>query len=169
MEYLVIGGVILLIMFASSKASAGGRTGSGADPLPDPGIENPVKGTVPVIVTPTPKPGASPSLAIESSKIWPGFDGYVRISDGDNLIKIAKLASKLDGAPIAWRSIRDDAENQWCKAQTPATHWEIYGLELVHRYGHSVGIDCEVTPGWRARLFPVGTATYPVIRVRQPA
>jgi hypothetical protein len=162
-----VGGLILAVLLFGKKAKAdpapGPRTDDGrAEPTPEPDPKAPI-----VIKLPS-GPGSSPLLAVLRGEVWPGFDGYVRVFTGDTLIKIAKAASKLDGQPIAWRSLRDDPENAWCKNQTPAAHLELYGLELVPSYGKEVGVDCEVVPGWRARRHNHGTGTLPVLRVRQP-
>ena len=162
MEVVLIGGaVVVLLLLVGQKAKA--------DPAPIPEKkELPKPDPKRAPVKPPLTPGSSPALAVTRGGMWPGFDGYVQVSQGDTLILIAKMASKLDAQPIAWRSLRDDPENAWCRAQTPAAHLNTFGLSLVQCYGTTVGVDCEVVPGWRARKYSHNTGKFPILRVRQP-
>lgn len=177
---VIIGAVVLCWLFMSKKAAADPKPEEppATSPETDPAVPRlpsmptlPGDGSIPGVFAPiiVPKgPGSSPTLAVTRSAMWPGFDGYVRVTTGDTLIKIAAAAKRLDGPTIPWRSIRDEQENAWCKAQTPPNYLETYGLDLVQCYGGSVGVDCEVVAGWKARRYSHITGIFPVLRVRQP-
>lgn len=149
MELLAIAGGLALLLWYSRKGST---TDTPTDPIDDPTPDPPVDG---------PLPGASPLTAVKSIAVGPGFSGYVAISTGDTLSKIANLAGLSN-----WREIRDNPENAWAKEATPSSHWETYGLELVPRWGKAVGVDCSVAPGWMAALKSTYTGQFPILRVR---
>lgn len=192
MEVLVVGGAFLLlgILAIVGKKPSAAKTTS---PTPGPSTElrpsptpgkterekhpatpppsdhhglDPVPVPEPVAPTPEPEPpgpGDHPAAPVPSKSAKPG-DEWVLIESGDNLSLLAKRAGL--GA-TSWRLIRDDVENAWIKALTPQAMQSTYGLNLVPRYGRTVGVDC-VFPGYKASLLGSSNGQFPVLHVPQP-
>jgi hypothetical protein len=158
---VVIGAIALFMWSKKSKADT-----PVPQPLP-PGPVDPAKpepGPKPM-PGPTLKAGATPQTAITSDLIPPGFSGYVRVSTGDNLSHIAQKASPLTGPAMSYWDIRNNPENAWLLHVTTPPEQGKYGLALYAVFGTNVGVDCELTPGWRARRYSHNTGQFPVLRV----